>query len=316
MKKSIANRTLRIAALTGLALSAAGLAIFSAGTHVQATQGAQAVIHAVGAENEYANVLAQIGGRYIAVTGIMDNPSTDPHVYEASTTDATLIAQAQLVVENGIGYDPFIQKLESASPNMHRINLDVGSALGYPSDLMNPHLWFKVGTMPRVASIIAADLSKIQPAHAAYFRQNVKRFDASLTPWYRAIAAVKKAYHGDAVAVTEPVFDYVLQACDLKIATPWSFQASVMNGTDPSPQDAQAQRALLSHHAVKVFVYNQQTPDTTTAQLLDLAKEHHVATIGVYETMPLHHTYQSWMLDEVQNLQRALANNVSTETIS
>ena len=42
------------------------------------------VINAVGAENEYANVLGQIGGRYVHVSAILDNPNTDPHTFEAS----------------------------------------------------------------------------------------------------------------------------------------------------------------------------------------------------------------------------------------
>ena len=41
-------------------------------------------IVAVGAENQYANVIAQLGGRYVEVTAIMSNPNTDPHSFEAS----------------------------------------------------------------------------------------------------------------------------------------------------------------------------------------------------------------------------------------
>ena len=46
------------------------------------------VINAVGAENEYANVLSQIGGRYVKVSSILNNPNTDPHTFEASTSVA------------------------------------------------------------------------------------------------------------------------------------------------------------------------------------------------------------------------------------
>jgi len=307
--------------IAGIAVCAAGFGVFTL-SHSQVAPIAQSgasgshVIQAVGAENEYANVISQIGGKYVSVTGIMDNPNTDPHVYEASTADARLIAEAQLVVENGVGYDGFVQKLEGASPSPSRININVGSALGYPPDLENPHLWFRPTTMTRVAALIAADLGKLDPADKAYFAHNARVFDNSLKPWYAAIAQVKRQFHGAPVAVTEPVFDYVLQACGLDIKTPWAFQASVMNGTDPSPQDVQIEEDLLTHHLVKVFAYNQQTPDSTTVELLALAKKYHVATIGVYETMPLQHTYQTWMMNEVQILRLALSKGISTETLS
>ncbi|MCY0876149.1 MAG: zinc ABC transporter substrate-binding protein [Firmicutes bacterium] len=306
--------------VTVIALAIAGVGVWATSHDRQVSQeandGQGPIIQAVGAENEYANVISQIGGKYVSVTGIMDNPNTDPHVYEASTTDARYIAGAQLVVENGVGYDGFIQKLEAASPNNARLNINVGSALGYPADLMNPHLWFKPTTMSRVAALIASDLSKLDPAHRAYFQHRLTAFDHSLQPWYTAIAQVKRMYHGAPVAVTEPVFDYVLQACGLNIKTPWSFQASVMNGTDPSPQDVQIEENLFKKHLVKVFAYNEQTPDSQTVMLLSIAKKYHIPTIGVYETMPYGHTYQTWMLDEVHILRLALSQGVSTETIS
>src|SRR5271169_744167 len=57
-------------------------------------------INAVGAENQYANVIAQIGGRYVHVRAVMSNPATDPHTYEASTGVAQGVAAAQLIVQN------------------------------------------------------------------------------------------------------------------------------------------------------------------------------------------------------------------------
>ena len=54
-----------------------------------------ATISAVGAENEYANVIEQIGGRYVKVTAIESNPNTDPHTFEASPSVAQTVSAAQ-----------------------------------------------------------------------------------------------------------------------------------------------------------------------------------------------------------------------------
>lgn len=194
--------------------------------------------------------------------------------------------------------------------------IDVQQLLGLPDSTPNPHLWYDPGTMPEVARAVADDLSALEPAEASYFEANAKKFDASLAPWRAAIASFKAKYGGTPVAVTEPVADYMLQAVGCEIATPFSLQAAIMNGTDPSPQDVATQNRLFTGHRVKVFVYNQQVTDPLTQSFLALAKKNGIPVVGVYETMPVPgYNYQSWMVAEVNALQRAAADKVSTETL-
>ena len=284
-----------------------------------ATSGADpaGTISVVGAENQYANVLAQVGGKYVAATAIMSNPNTDPHTFEASASVARTLSQAQLVVQNGVGYDTWANTIESAAPNPARTVLTVQNLLGLPDDTPNPHLWYKPGTMTAVANKIAADLAAIQPAHASYFRAHAAAFIASLAAWNNAIAAFKAAYPGTAVATTEPVADYMLQAAGADNMTPWALQADVMNGTDPSAQDVAAQRNLFVEHKVTVFLYNQQVTDTLTESFITLAEQNNIPVVGVYETMPQPgYSYQSWMVAEVQALRNAVVSHTSTEHLS
>src|SRR5437899_1473994 len=65
----------------------------------------------VAAENFWGSIAAQLGGDRVQVTSIIDNPNADPHDYEPTTADARDIATARFVIENGIGYDPWAQKL-------------------------------------------------------------------------------------------------------------------------------------------------------------------------------------------------------------
>jgi zinc/manganese transport system substrate-binding protein len=250
-------------------------------------------IVAVGAENEYANVISQVGGKYVQVSAIMSNPNTDPHTFEASASVARLVSGAQLVVQNGVGYDTFMNTLENAVPSSSRKVVVVQNLLGLPTATPNPHLWYKPSTMPAVANAIAADLAAIQPDHASYF---------------------KAKYPGTPVATTEPVADYMLQAAGVANLTPFAFQADIMNGTDPSAQDVAVERSLFTQHKVKAFLYNQQVTDTLTESFVTLAHANGIPVVGVYETMPVPgYDYQSWMLTEVQDLQKAVANGVSTE---
>lgn len=274
------------------------------------------VINAIGVENEYADVIAQIGGKYLRVTAIESDPNTDPHTFEASPKVASQIAKAGLIVENGIGYDGWADRIIAATPNSGRKVINVQHLLRLPDSTPNPHLWYDPKTMPAVAQAVAADLGALQPAHAAYFRANAEKFDASLKPWFAAIASFKTAYGGTPVAVTEPVGDYMLQAAGTDILTPFSLQAAIMNGTDPAPQDVTAENALFTGHKVKVFVYNQQVTDPLTQSFLSLAETNGIPVVGVYETMPAPgYTYQSWMVAEVTALRKAVADKISTQSL-
>jgi zinc/manganese transport system substrate-binding protein len=289
--------------------SSSGTAGGSSAAAVSATK-----ITAIGAENEYADVIAQVGGKYVQASAIMSDPNTDPHTFEASPAVAREISSARLVVQNGVGYDDWASTIENAAPGDGRKVINVQRLLGLPDSTPNPHLWYNPATMPAVANAIAADLGHLDPAHASYYKANAASFSASLSAWNHAIAAFKSAHPGTPVATTEPVADYMLQAAGVDNLTPWAFQADIMNGTDPSPQDTATENSLFTQHKVKVFLYNQQVTDSLTESFIKLADENGIPVVGVYETMPTPgYDYQSWMLAEVNALDKAVTGKVSTE---
>jgi zinc/manganese transport system substrate-binding protein len=305
-------RTRGLRATAGFAAVAVmgGLLAGCAGSGVAPRPG---TVVAVGAESEYANVISQVGGRYVSVNAVMSNPNTDPHEFEASASVAEEVSQAQLIVQNGVGYDSFMNKIESASRRTGRQVVVVQDLLGVPSSAFNPHLWYSPRAMPAVAEAVASALSRLQPGHAAYFRANEARFVSSLGRWVRALARFKQLYGGTPVAVTEPVADYMLQAAGARVLTPESLQSAIMNGTDPSPQDISREDNLIADHQVKALLYNQQVTDSLTQSFLASARQAGVPVVGVYETMPTPgFDYQTWMLAEVDALQAAVVHKVST----
>jgi zinc/manganese transport system substrate-binding protein len=275
-----------------------------------------APIVAIGVESQYANIIAQVGGAYVTVTAIETDPNTDPHSFEVSPSIAAVFAKADLVVENGLGYDGWADRLLAASPSPTRLVVNAQILRGLPDDTANPHLWYNPATMPLVADTVARDLAVLDPAHAALFQANAERFKASLQPWKQAIAAFKARYPGIAVAVTEPVSNYLLDAIGADIRTPFALQAAIMNGTDPAPQDVTAQTSLLTPNHAKIFVYNQQVTDPLTQSFLAQARQNHIPVVGVYETMPTGMSYQSWMLAEVNALTQAACCQISTQTLA
>jgi zinc/manganese transport system substrate-binding protein len=303
--------------IASLLTAIAAVAVAGCGSAASSpSSGGSSSIAAVGAENEYANVIEQIGGRYVKVTAIESNPNTDPHTYEASASVAQTVSRAQLIVQNGLGYDTYMERIESASPSSSRKVIVVRKLLGLPESTPNPHLWYKPTTMPAVARAIAADLAALQPAHAGYFEANVTAFDASLQPWLAALSQFKARYPNTAVATTEPVADYMLEAAGINNETPFSMQADIMNGTDPSPQDVSLEQSFFSGRKVKAFVHNQQVTSSLTESFVNDAKHSGIPVVGVYETMPVPgYDYQSWMLAELRAIEKAFAQGVSTEKL-
>ena len=302
------------AVLLASACSSSSSSPSAAGGSSTAAAASTAKITAIGAENEYADVIAQVGGKYVQSSSIMSNPNTDPHTFEASPAVAREITAAKLIVQNGVGYDDWATTIENAAPSDSRQVINVQQLLKLPDSTPNPHLWYNPTTMPKVASAIAADLAQIDPAHASYYKANAASFTASLSAWTGAIAAFKSAHPGTPVATTEPVADYMLQAAGADNLTPFTFQADIMNGTDPSPQDTALQNSLFTQHKVKVFLYNQQVTDSLTESFIKLAQENGIPVVGVYETMPTPgYDYQTWMEAEVSALNKAVTSRVSTE---
>jgi zinc/manganese transport system substrate-binding protein len=296
------------------------LGIFAAGCSVSPTPTAGtrssggSTVAVVAGENEYGNVASQIGGRYVSVYSVDSNPNTDPHTYEATPSVGHKIADANLLIDNGVGYDTFMDALASASPNSARKVIDVQRLLGLPDSTPNPHLWYDPKTMPAVARALASDLSALDPSHASTFEANETAFVHSLQPWTDAIASFRAEYGGTDAATTEPVADYLLTAMGIDNLTPFQFQADIMNGTDPSPQDVSLEKGFFTDHQVKVFCYNRQVTDALTDSIRQTALQAGVPVVGVYETMPVPgYDYQSWMMAEVDAIQKAIATGVSTQ---
>ena len=261
----------------------------------------------LGTENFYADLLAQIGGTRVTVSSILNDPSADPHEYEANPQTAKLVADAKLVIVNGFGYDGFMDKLLGASTRPDRVVLNVQDILNRPAD-DNAHVWYDPATMPKVADAAAAALSKLDPQNASYFAAQKTAYLAALKPIDDKISALKARYAGAPVAFTEPVAEYQADAIGLDVLTPVGFMRAIEQGIDPAPADVAAERDLLTGKKVKALLYNSQVTSPLTKEIYDLAVTSGVPVVGVAETIPPRSkTYQEWMLSQLRELETALA---------
>ena len=164
--------TITVAALTTATLLLAGCSSTSSnGTSTTsagstASAAASGPVNVVASTNVWGDITKQIGGEHVNVTSILSDPNADPHQYEADAKTGAAISKAQLVVENGLGYDDFMDKLLAASPNANRTVLNAADVMKISGSDANPHIWYDIAKIPDVASAIADQLGKLDPADA------------------------------------------------------------------------------------------------------------------------------------------------------
>ena len=297
--------------LVGLVLAAVLLAACSSSgskSATGATTGAGTKVQVVAAENFWGSIASQLGGVHAQVTSIITNPNTDPHDYEPTAADGRSVAEAQYVIENGVGYDPWVPKLIAANQTSGQKVLDVGDLMGL-KDGDNPHRWYFPDNVQRVIEQITADYKKLDPADAAYFDRQQQQFETTgLATYHQLIAAIKAKYSGTPVGASESIFQGIAQATGLDLVTPYSYLKAISEGTDPTSADKSTVDAQINDNQIKVWVFNSQnsTPDIQT--LTTEAKNHHIPVTTITETLsPAGATFQAWQSAQLQNLEHALA---------
>jgi len=264
-----------------------------------------APLNVVAAETVYGDLAQQLGGDAVSVVSILNNPTQDPHLFEAGASAARAVAGAGLVVYNGAGYDPWMVKLLSATGGGDRAVIVVAD-VAHVAPGANPHLWYDPQVMSALARAVAADLSARDPGNAQAYAGRLGDFDRSMDVLADRVAALKGKYAGMPVTATEPVFDYMARAIGLEVRNP-AFQLAVMNDTEPSARDVAAFEDDLRQHKVKVLLYNIQATGTVTQRMQHIAEGAHIPVVGVSEVEPPGMRYQDWMSAQLDALDKALS---------
>ena len=263
------------------------------------------VVNVVAAENFYGNVTMQLGGGHVNVTSILSDPNVDPHEYTSNVQTAEKVSKADLVIESGLGYDDWMDKLLSGSPNSNRILLTGGKLADHPLP-DNPHVWYGVNNMPAIAQGITDALKKLDSADASTFDSNLATFKQSLMPLQQKIDAINSKYKGTPVALTETIYLYQTMPEGLNVLTPFEFMKANAEGTDPPADTVTSINNSINKKEAKILIYNLQTVTPITTNVENEAKMLNIPVVPVTETMPPSKTYQTWMGDQLDALATAL----------
>ena len=316
------SRRMSVLAVTAVvALALAGCA--SAATDAAASGDGR--LRVVASTNVYAQIAEEIGGDLVDVTAIVSSAAQDPHSFEATAKDQLTVSKADLVIENGGGYDAFVDALIDAagsqapvvtavefSEDWPQSDTDDAHAEGDADDHahvegFNEHVFYDPRTVQHVAEAIADELAALQPADADTFRANADAFAAGVAGLETELGGIDDDHAGQQVFVTEPVPVYLILAAGLQNATPEAFSEAVEEGQDVPPATLLESLNLLRDEDISVVVTNAQTGGAETTQIADEADELGIPVIAFSETLPEGQTYLSWMQANIAALAGALA---------
>ncbi|WP_459318837.1 metal ABC transporter solute-binding protein, Zn/Mn family [Arthrobacter sp. RHLT1-20] len=267
-------------------------------------------VEVVASTGVYGDIVSSIGGDKVRVNSIITRTSQDPHSYEVTSQDKLAVSKAELVLENGGGYDDFIDRLAEET-GLERRNVMNASELSGLENAgragFNEHVWYSLPAMARLADAVAARLGELEPSSAETFRTNASAFKESLGGLEAKLATVKASAGQGAAAVTEPVPLYLLDAAGLENETPEEYMEAIESGADVPPAVLKSAVDLVRSGRIKLLAYNPQTEGPQTLALRDAAAAAGVPVLNFSETLPEGKTYLQWMTDNVDGIARTLS---------
>ncbi|WP_156296709.1 metal ABC transporter solute-binding protein, Zn/Mn family [Mycobacterium paragordonae] len=271
-----------------------------------ATGGAQhpGAVAVVSSTDVWGSVARAVAGGHIAVKSILTGADTDPHSYQASPADAAALADADLVVYNGGGYDPWVDRVLAGHPGIHAI--DAYSFLGPVNEAPDEHVFYNLNVAKAVAITIAERLAMIDPPNSADYRTNAAQFGRGADAIADSEREIATAHPSAGVIATEPVVHYLLTAAGLINRTPVGFEVANENDADPAPADMASVLDLINQRQVVALLVNPQTATAATADLQAAARHAGVPVTEVSETLPSGSDYLTWQRNTVTQLATAL----------
>ena len=285
----------------GLAWAGAAVAtvvlLAGCGSSSSGTGGRPGTLSIVATTSVYGDIAATIGGKRVSVQSIIDDPSQDPHSYEPSARTQLALSRADVVIENGGGYDDFADRM-LASVDHRPTVLNAVRISGHtapPGGDLNEHVWYDATSMRRLVARLVSRPRRGRPRRQG----GVPLPRGRLRPRARGPDPDRDgdqgAHAGEGVAITEPVPLYLLQACGLVNRTPPAFSEAVEAGQDVSVRVLNETTSLFAQHRVMLLAYNEQTSGAETQRVLAAAHAADVPVLGVTETLPTGEHYLGWM---------------------
>ncbi|MBP1180065.1 metal ABC transporter substrate-binding protein [Methylobacterium sp. PvR107] len=274
-----AAATIGIAWLAGLALCL-GLAVPAA-----AQSGARSV-RAIASFSILADLVREVGGAHVTVSTLV-GPDSDAHGFSPSPGDARKVAEADIVIVNGLGLEGWLDRLIRASgtrapvvvastgitPIAAQDEHAHGDGLGdrdhgHGDHAVDPHAWQDVANVRIYVANIRDGLAQVDPAHADAYREAAAGFIIKLDALERDVRAAIARIPPERrrIITTHDAFGYFAAAYGLRFIAP----QGVSTDSEASPRDVAAIiRQIRKERVPAVFLENISDP----RQMEQIARE-------------------------------------------
>jgi len=252
--------------------------------------------------NTYREPIKSVVGNKYEVDSIIKSVNVDPHSFSPSSNNAKQIADSQLIVSSGLGYDDWVNKIVIANSQSKNL-IDFSSDVLDKKDGDNEHVWFGVHNVQKLSRAVYQHMAKVDSKNKAYYQANFKKYDLKLAGLIQREQALKKETNGKKAYVTEPLPYYLLKDLGVTIANP-HFAKSIEDDTDPSIEDVKNMENGLRNHKVSFLVVNKQVTSGIITKMTSLAKENHVPIVYFTETLPSDLGYYDWMNGNITQIER------------
>ncbi|QKZ05320.1 metal ABC transporter substrate-binding protein [Pseudomonas eucalypticola] len=206
-----------------------------------------------------ADMTRQIGGDYIQLENVV-GPDQDAHVYETSPDDARHVQQADLIIENGLSFEPWLDRLVTSSETTAKVIKASQGVLPRTLDeegqtVPDPHAWNSLANAEVYAGNILRGLTQVDPAHASQYQRNHDAYVAQI----RALLAVARqtfdslAEGHRRIVTSHDAFGYLGQAYGIQFLAPQGLNTE----REPSAGEVAALiRQIRADHIKAVFIEN------------------------------------------------------------
>lgn len=224
---------------------------------------ASAKVRVVASTTDLGSIAATVGGDQVEVAAIA-RPTGDVHRVEVLPSYMVRVSRADLYLKVGLGLDRWADQVIDGSRNRDLAVVDCSRSvepLEKPTQRPdaragdvhpdgNPHYWLDPHNGGLAALDIAAELGRLDPAHAADFRQRAEAF-AGQCEAQRQEAAARIAALPNPVALTyHASWVYLAQACGLQIAG----SVEPVPGIPPTGGHLQKLVALIQERKIPVLL--------------------------------------------------------------
>lgn len=228
------------------------------------------------------NLVENIGGKYVAVTGLM-GPGVDPHLYKASQGDIAKLGNADMIFYNGVHLEGkmtgIFEKMKKKKPVVAVAGKISENQLLSIEEQHDPHIWFDVSLWIRAAEQVRDSLIEYDPSHknefntqAADYIQKLKELHSYVDNKIKSIPKERRV-----LVTAHDAFGYFGKAYGMEVVG----LQGISTVSEYGLKDVEKIVNLLCDRKIKaVFIESSVPKRSIEAVVQGAGKKNHTVSIG------------------------------------